>query len=138
MIRVDENVAEKLGRWQGGSHIAREIYRLLTNPPPTPNCARLRIRRQGAGITVTQAARALGTRPARISEIELGRDYNHHLAGSIDYPFNPVSLALGAEASFVARTLDMDRKHTYAMLEAARGNGDLARPLTSLGTWTVD
>src|SRR3979409_153580 len=31
--------------------------------------------------------------------------------GSVDFPFNPVSLALGAEASFVARTHDMDRKH---------------------------
>lgn len=31
--------------------------------------------------------------------------------GSLDYPYNPVSLALGAEASFVARTHDMDRKH---------------------------
>ncbi|MGI9648367.1 MAG: 2-oxoacid:ferredoxin oxidoreductase subunit beta [Acidimicrobiia bacterium] len=39
--------------------------------------------------------------------------------GSIDYPFNPVSLALGAEASFVARTLDMDRNHTIEMLKAA-------------------
>ncbi|MGA7270258.1 MAG: 2-oxoacid:ferredoxin oxidoreductase subunit beta [Acidimicrobiia bacterium] len=39
--------------------------------------------------------------------------------GSIDHPFNPVSLALGAEASFVARTLDMDRTHTTQILEAA-------------------
>jgi 2-oxoglutarate/2-oxoacid ferredoxin oxidoreductase subunit beta len=31
--------------------------------------------------------------------------------GSLDTPFNPVSLALGAEASFVARTHDMDRGH---------------------------
>ena len=31
--------------------------------------------------------------------------------GSLDTPFNPVSLALGAEASFVARTHDMDRAH---------------------------
>jgi 2-oxoglutarate ferredoxin oxidoreductase subunit beta len=31
--------------------------------------------------------------------------------GSQDHPFNPVSLALGAEATFVARTHDMDRKH---------------------------
>ncbi len=61
-------------------HIAREIYRLLTNPPPTPNCARLRSRRQEAGVTITQAARALGTRPARISELERGQDHNHHLA----------------------------------------------------------
>jgi 2-oxoglutarate ferredoxin oxidoreductase subunit beta len=39
--------------------------------------------------------------------------------GSLDHPFNPVSLALGAEASFVARTLDMDRAHTIEMLTAA-------------------
>jgi 2-oxoglutarate ferredoxin oxidoreductase subunit beta len=31
--------------------------------------------------------------------------------GSLDTPFNPISLALGAEASFVARTHDMDRQH---------------------------
>ena len=31
--------------------------------------------------------------------------------GSLDHPYNPVSLALGAEATFVARTHDMDRKH---------------------------
>jgi 2-oxoglutarate ferredoxin oxidoreductase subunit beta len=31
--------------------------------------------------------------------------------GSLDTPFNPISLALGAEATFVARTHDMDRKH---------------------------
>ena len=61
-------------------HIAREIYRLITNPPPTPNYARLRSRRQHAGITVSQAAQALGTRPARISELELGRTHNHQLA----------------------------------------------------------
>ncbi|AKU17913.1 2-oxoacid:ferredoxin oxidoreductase subunit beta [Luteipulveratus mongoliensis] len=40
-------------------------------------------------------------------------------AGSIDQPFNPVSLALGAEASFVARTMDSDRKHLTATLRAA-------------------
>ena len=61
-------------------HIAREIYRLITNPPPTPNGARLRSRRQHAGITVTQAAQAIGTHTARISELELGRNHNHQLA----------------------------------------------------------
>jgi 2-oxoglutarate ferredoxin oxidoreductase subunit beta len=39
--------------------------------------------------------------------------------GSIDHPFNPVSLALGAEASFVARTVDSDRKHLTSVLAAA-------------------
>jgi 2-oxoglutarate ferredoxin oxidoreductase subunit beta len=39
--------------------------------------------------------------------------------GSIDEPFNPVSLALGAEASFVARTVDTDKQHLPDMLRAA-------------------
>ena len=39
--------------------------------------------------------------------------------GSLDTPFNPVSLALGAEASFVARTIDSDRKHLTSTLRAA-------------------
>jgi 2-oxoglutarate ferredoxin oxidoreductase subunit beta len=39
--------------------------------------------------------------------------------GSLDTPFNPVSLALGAEASFVARTVDSDRKHLTSVLRAA-------------------
>lgn len=39
--------------------------------------------------------------------------------GSVDEPFNPVSLALGAEASFVARTMDSDRKHLTAVLRQA-------------------
>src|SRR6202171_6459570 len=37
--------------------------------------------------------------------------------GSIDHPFNPLALALGAEATFVARTHDLDRKH---MMETIR------------------
>jgi 2-oxoglutarate ferredoxin oxidoreductase subunit beta len=39
--------------------------------------------------------------------------------GSVDYPFNPISVALGAEASFVARTIDSDRKHMLGVLRAA-------------------
>src|SRR5580765_5086571 len=39
--------------------------------------------------------------------------------GSLDYPFNPVSLALGAEATFVARTIDSDRRHLTSVLSAA-------------------
>src|SRR2546421_2199620 len=39
--------------------------------------------------------------------------------GSVDNPFNPVSLALGAEATFVARTLDNDRQHFTSVLRAA-------------------
>ena len=40
--------------------------------------------------------------------------------GSLDAPFNPVSLALGAEASFVARTHDMDRKHMQEVFTRAQ------------------
>ncbi len=39
--------------------------------------------------------------------------------GSVDHPFNPVSLALGAEGTFVARTIDSDRKHLTSVLSAA-------------------
>src|SRR5579875_2420154 len=39
--------------------------------------------------------------------------------GSLDTPFNPISLALGAEATFVARTIDSDRKHLTSVLRAA-------------------
>ena len=39
--------------------------------------------------------------------------------GSLDHPFNPVSLALGADATFVARTIDSDRKHLTSVLRAA-------------------
>jgi 2-oxoglutarate ferredoxin oxidoreductase subunit beta len=39
--------------------------------------------------------------------------------GSLDYPFNPLSLAIGAEATFVARTLDNDRKQLTDILAAA-------------------
>ena len=42
--------------------------------------------------------------------------------GSIDQPFNAVSLALGAEASFVARTHDMDRKHMQEMFRRAHAH----------------
>jgi 2-oxoglutarate ferredoxin oxidoreductase subunit beta len=39
--------------------------------------------------------------------------------GSVDHPFNPVSLALGAEATFVGRAIDSDRKGLTAVLAAA-------------------
>lgn len=39
--------------------------------------------------------------------------------GSVDYPFNPVTLALGAEATFVARTIDREPKHMQEMIKRA-------------------
>jgi 2-oxoglutarate ferredoxin oxidoreductase subunit beta len=42
--------------------------------------------------------------------------------GSLETPFNPVSLALGAEASFVARTHDLDRKHMTETIRRAHAH----------------
>jgi 2-oxoglutarate/2-oxoacid ferredoxin oxidoreductase subunit beta len=50
---------------------------------------------------------------------EVGKITKSTPMGSLDYPFNPVSLALGAEATFVARTIDSDRKHLTSVLRAA-------------------
>ncbi|UAY51819.1 2-oxoacid:ferredoxin oxidoreductase subunit beta [Ferruginibacter albus] len=40
--------------------------------------------------------------------------------GSIDHPFNPMALALGADGSFIARSMDRDPKHLQAMLIRAQ------------------
>ena len=50
---------------------------------------------------------------------EVGKVTKSTPFGSLDRPFNPTSLALGAEATFVARTHDMDRKHMQATLRRA-------------------
>jgi 2-oxoglutarate/2-oxoacid ferredoxin oxidoreductase subunit beta len=50
---------------------------------------------------------------------EFGKVTKSTPMGSLDHPFNPVSLALGAEATFVARTIDSDRKHLTSVLSAA-------------------
>ncbi|WP_148574042.1 2-oxoacid:ferredoxin oxidoreductase subunit beta [Nocardioides caldifontis] len=50
---------------------------------------------------------------------EIGKVTKSTPMGSLDQPFNPVSLALGAEATFVARTVDSDRKHLTEVLSAA-------------------
>ena len=42
--------------------------------------------------------------------------------GSVDHPFNPLALAIGAEASFIARTHDLDRKHMIEVFRAAHGH----------------
>jgi len=50
---------------------------------------------------------------------EVGKVTKSTPAGSIDHPFNPVTLALGADATFVGRALDSDRAGLTAVLEAA-------------------
>ncbi len=55
---------------------------------------------------------------------EVGKITKSTPMGSLDAPFNPLSLALGAEATFVARTIDSDRKHLQSVLrEAAQHQG---------------
>ncbi len=53
---------------------------------------------------------------------EVGKITKSTPFGSLDHPFNPVSIALGAEASFVARTHDMDRKHMTEMFRRAQAH----------------
>jgi 2-oxoglutarate ferredoxin oxidoreductase subunit beta len=50
---------------------------------------------------------------------EVGKITKSTPMGSLDAPFNPLSLAIGAEAGFVARTIDSDRKHLQSVLRAA-------------------
>ncbi len=46
--------------------------------------------------------------------------------GSVDYPFNPVSLALGADATFVARSIDRNPKHMQEMIRRVGQHKGLA------------
>ena len=50
---------------------------------------------------------------------EVGKITKSSPFGSLDTPFNPMSVALGAEATFVARTHDMDRKHMMEVFQRA-------------------
>jgi 2-oxoglutarate ferredoxin oxidoreductase subunit beta len=50
---------------------------------------------------------------------EVGKVTKSTPMGSLDHPFNPISLALGAEATFVGRALDSDRKGLTEVLQAA-------------------
>ena len=42
--------------------------------------------------------------------------------GSLDHPFNPLALAMGADASFIARSMDRDPKHLQQMLLRAQAH----------------
>jgi 2-oxoglutarate ferredoxin oxidoreductase subunit beta len=50
---------------------------------------------------------------------EIGKVTKSTPFGVADHPFNPVALALGAEATFVARTIDRDRHHLTDVIRAA-------------------
>ncbi|MCC7380191.1 MAG: 2-oxoacid:ferredoxin oxidoreductase subunit beta [Deltaproteobacteria bacterium] len=50
---------------------------------------------------------------------ELGKKTKSTPMGTVDYPVNPISLVLGAEATFVARSIDTESKHLESVLERA-------------------
>ena len=50
---------------------------------------------------------------------EVGKITKSTPMGSLDYPFNPPQLALGASGTFIARTIDREQKHMGPILEEA-------------------
>ncbi len=53
---------------------------------------------------------------------ELGKVTKSTPFGSLDYPINPIEIALGAEATFVARSVDVETKHLQEILKRAHGH----------------
>ncbi len=53
---------------------------------------------------------------------ELGKITKSTPYGSLDHPFNPIAVALGADGSFVARTMDRDPKHMKSILKRAHAH----------------
>lgn len=53
---------------------------------------------------------------------ELGKRTKSSPFGTVDHPFNPLALALGAEATFVARTMDRDPVHLREILKRSHGH----------------
>jgi 2-oxoglutarate ferredoxin oxidoreductase subunit beta len=50
---------------------------------------------------------------------ELGKVTKSTPVGSVDYPFNPIAVAMGVDATFVARSIDVDAKHLQDLLRRA-------------------
>ena len=50
---------------------------------------------------------------------ELGKVAKSTPMGSVDHPLNPMTLVLGAEATFIARTIDTEAKHQQETLRRA-------------------
>lgn len=53
---------------------------------------------------------------------EKGKKTKSTPMGSIDHPFNPLALCMGADATFVARSMDRDPKHLREMLIRSNGH----------------
>ena len=86
----------------GGNHLIHALRRNV-------NLTILLFNNQIYGLTKGQAS----------PTSELGKVTKSTPFGVSDQSFNPVALALGAEASFVARTIDRDRRHLTEVLRAA-------------------
>jgi 2-oxoglutarate ferredoxin oxidoreductase subunit beta len=86
----------------GGNHL---IHALRRNVPVKV----LLFNNQIYGLTKGQAS----------PTSEVGKITKSTPFGVADHPFNPVALALGADATFVARTIDRDRQHLTDVLRAA-------------------
>jgi len=55
---------------------------------------------------------------------ELGKKTKSSPMGTVDYPLNPISFALGAEGTFIARTIDSDTQHlAQTLLRAGQHKG---------------
>ena len=64
---------------------------------------------------------------------EMGKKTKSIPMGSIDHPFNPLALCMGADATFVARTMDRDPKHLRQMLlRSNEHKGTFYRDLSKL------
>jgi 2-oxoglutarate ferredoxin oxidoreductase subunit beta len=53
---------------------------------------------------------------------EVGKVTKSTPVGSVDHPFDPIALALGAEASFVARSVDVETKHLQEIVKRAHAH----------------
>ncbi len=53
---------------------------------------------------------------------EVGKKTKSSPLGSLDYPFNPPSLALGAGGTFIARAIDREQKHLNSVLKEAHAH----------------
>lgn len=53
---------------------------------------------------------------------EKGKKTKSTPMGSIDHPFNPLALCMGADATFIARTMDRDPKHMREMLKRSNNH----------------
>ena len=89
----------------GGNHLIHALRRNV-------NLTILLFNNQIYGLTKGQAS----------PTSEFGKVTKSTPLGSVDRPFHPVSLALGAEANFVARTHTQDRKHVAEMIRRAHAH----------------